>query len=253
VTDYTIGEAADILHVTTRTLRHWDHIGLLVPGWRTWADHRLYTEDDLDRALQILVYREAGVPLKEIAGILAEPSTARATLRHQREVLTERIAHLHRMVRAVDDLLKKEEPMSIEDRMRLFGDQWRPEYQEEAEERWGGTPEWEQSQAVAATMTDEDWLAVRREQDDFVALLADAAARGVEPGSGEGRVIVEKHRATISRWYPVTPARQVLLARMYVQDERFNATYQGHAAYLLDLVEAQAAAEGVDLDAVTWG
>jgi len=75
----------------------------------------------------------------------------------------------------------------------------------------------------------------------------------VEPGSGEGRVIVEKHRATISRWYPVTPARQVLLARMYVQDERFNATYQGHAAYLLDLVEAQAAAEGVDLDAVTWG
>ena len=142
--------------------------------------------------------------------------------------------------------------MSIEDRMRLFGDQWRPEYQEEAEERWGGTPEWEQSQAVAATMTDEDWLAVRREQDDFVALLADAAARGVEPGSGEGRVIVEKHRATISRWYPVTPARQVLLARMYVQDERFNATYQGHAAYLLGLVEAQAAAEGVDLGAVTW-
>ncbi|HHU66653.1 MerR family transcriptional regulator [Corynebacterium sp.] len=252
MTDYTIGEAADILHVTTRTLRHWDHIGLLTPGWRTWADHRLYTEADLERALQILVYREAGVPLREIAEILAEPATARDTLRRQRAVLTRRIGHLHRMVRAVDELLKEEEPMSLEDRMQLFGDQWKPEYQDEAEERWGDTPEWEQSRRIQTALSDEDWRAVKREQDEFIALLADAAARGVEPGSGEGRVIVGKHRATIARWYPVTPAKQVLLARMYVHDERFDATYQGHAAYLLDLVEAEAAAEGVDLAAVTW-
>lgn len=142
--------------------------------------------------------------------------------------------------------------MSVNDRMRLFGAQWQPEYQEEAEERWGDTPEWEQSQAVQASLTDSDWQEVKDELDEFVALLADAAARGVEPGSEEGGVVVGKHRESISRWYPVSAAKQVLLARMYVEDERFNATYQGHAAYLLGLVEAQAAAEGVDLGAVTW-
>ena len=71
----------------------------------------------MDTALQILVYREAGVPLKEIAEILAEPATARQALTRQRDVLTERIGHLHRMIRAVDDLLKEPQPMSIEDRM----------------------------------------------------------------------------------------------------------------------------------------
>ena len=61
-----IGEAAEILHVTTRTLRHWDRIGLLVPARRAWSDHRLYTDDDLERALQILVYRAAGLPLHHL-------------------------------------------------------------------------------------------------------------------------------------------------------------------------------------------
>ncbi|RSZ61592.1 MerR family transcriptional regulator [Corynebacterium hylobatis] len=251
MTDHTIGEAADILNVTTRTLRHWDHIGLLVPGWRTWADHRLYTEADLDRAWQILVYREAGLPLKEIAELLDEPASARDALLHQREVLVERIGHLHRMVRAVDDILK-EETMSVEDRMKLFGDQWRPEYQEEAQQRWGETPEWEQSQAVVANLSDEDWLAVKQEQDEFVALLADAAARGVEPGSGEAGGVVEKHRASIGRFYEISVEKQVLLARMYTQDQRFNVTYRGHAEYLLSLIEAQAQQEGIDLTDVQW-
>jgi len=252
VTEYTIGDAADTLRVTTRTLRHWDHIGLLSPGWRTSADHRLYTEEDLHRGLQILIYREAGVPLKEIAEILAEPTSAREALTRQRAILEERIGHLHRMVRAVDDLLEEDAPMSIEDRMKLFGDQWKPEYQDEAEQRWGDTPEWEESQARQENMRDSDWEDVKRELDEFVALLADAAARGVEPGSEEGKVIVDKHRESIGRWYPVSAGKQVLLARMYVHDERFQATYQGHADYLLTLVEAQAENEGVDLEAVTW-
>ncbi|MCS5480677.1 MerR family transcriptional regulator [Corynebacterium sp. YIM 101645] len=251
MTDYTIGEAADILKVTTRTLRHWDHIGLLVPGWRTWADHRLYTPTDLGRALQILVYREAGLPLKEIAELLDEPASARDALLHQREVLVERIGHLHRMVRAVDDILK-EETMSVEDRMKIFGDQWKPEYQEEAQQRWGDTPEWAQSQAVAANLSDEDWLAVKQEQDEFIALLADAAARGVEPGSEEADGIVDKHRATIGRFYDISREKQILLARMYTQDQRFNATYQGHAEYLLSLIETRAQKEGIDLSDVQW-
>ena len=50
----------------------------------------------------------------------------------------------------------------------------------------------------------------------------------------------------------MTAEKQVLLARMYTGDERFNATYQGHADYLLTLIEAQAEKEGVDLTDVQW-
>ena len=51
----------------------------------------------------------------------------------------------------------------------------------------------------------------------------------------------------------MTLPRQVILARMYVDDERFDAAYRGHARYLLALVEEQARREGVDLDDVQWG
>ena len=251
MTDYSIGEAADILHVTTRTLRHWDQIGLLVPTWRTWSDHRLYTDDDLERALQILVYREAGVPLKEIGELLDAPGTAAERLRRQREVLVERIGHLHRMVRAVDDLLEGGDTMSMNEKVELFGQDW-PGYEAEAEERWGDTPEWEQSQARQKNMTRADWQQVKDDQDGFVATLVDAAERGVAPGSAEAEAIVAKHRESIGQFYEVTAEKQVLLARMYTCDERFNATYQGHADYLLTLIEAQAEKEGVDLANVQW-
>ena len=251
MTDHHIGEAADILHVTTRTLRHWDQIGLLVPTRRTWSDHRLYTDDDLERALQILVYRAAGLPLREIRELLDAPVDAAAKLRRQREVLVDRIGHLHRMVRAVDELLEGGDTMSMDEKVELFGGDW-PGYREEARERWGGTPEWEQSQAVGASMSRADWEEVKREQDELVALLADAADRRVEPGSAEAAAIVEKHRASIGRFYAVSREKQVLLARMYTQDQRFDATYRGHSAYLLALIEAQAEEEGVDPADVQW-
>ena len=61
--EYSIGEAAALLKVTTRTLRHWDGIGLLSPQWRTVGDHRLYTEDDLQRGMDIVIYRSVGIEL----------------------------------------------------------------------------------------------------------------------------------------------------------------------------------------------
>lgn len=253
--DRTIGETAELLGVTTRTLRHWDQIGLLQPGYRTWGDYRLYTGADVERALQILVYRSAGVPLKEIAELLAAPAAAGEHLRRQRELLVDKIGHLHRMVRAVDELLAQEDEMSDEmsmaEKVELFG-QDLPGYQEEAEQRWGDTPEWEQSQKIQQKMTREDWVAVKEEMDAFNAALADAQSRGVAAGSEEGDQLALRHRAQIGQWYPVTPAKQVLLARMYVADERFNETYRGRADYLLQLVEAKAEKDGVDLTDVEW-
>jgi DNA-binding transcriptional MerR regulator len=244
VTDYSIGEAAEILNVTTRTLRHWDQVGLLVPSWRTWADHRLYTAADVERALQILVYREAGLQLGEIGELIDAPGTAADKLRRQRGVLVDKIGQLHRMVRAVDELLKEGKGMGINDKISHF---------EEARRRWGDMPEWEQSQEASANMGADELTEVQRTQEDFVDKLVDAVERDVAPGSAEAAELVAAHRESISGWYEVTVPRQVILARMYVDDERFDAAYRGHSRYLLALVEGQARREGVDLGDVQWG
>lgn len=244
MTDYSIGEAAEILNVTTRTLRHWDQVGLLVPGWRTWADHRLYTDADMERALQILVYREAGLRLGEIGELIDAPGTAAEKLRRQRGVLVDKIGQLHRMIRAVDELLQEGKDMDINDKISHF---------EEARRRWGDTPEWAQSQEASANMGADEVAEVRRGQEEFVDRLVDAAEGGVAPGSAEAAELVAAHRESISGWYEVTMSRQVILARMYVGDERFDAAYRGQSRYLLALVEGQARREGLDLDDVQWG
>ncbi|MDR7330247.1 MerR family transcriptional regulator [Corynebacterium guangdongense] len=249
MSDHTIGEAADILKVTTRTLRHWDSIGLLTPSRRTTADHRLYSDEDLAVGARILIYRGAGMALADITRVLAEPASAREHLTRQRRLISEKIARLRRMNDTIDILL--EENMSTEHTVDAFGDDW-PGYAEEAEARWGGTPEWDESQRRARGFTAGDREAFRRRQAEFVELLADAAARGVAPGTAEAAALVDKHLASIEGFYELNRDRQVILARMYAADERFDAAYRGHGAYLKELVDAQARAEGIDPGNANW-
>ena len=61
----TVGELSRISGVTVRTLHHYDEIGLVVPSQRTAANYRLYSDDDILRLQQVLVFRELGMPLDE--------------------------------------------------------------------------------------------------------------------------------------------------------------------------------------------
>src|SRR5215203_5254239 len=68
-----VGEVAELAGVTVRTLHHYDRIGLLTPSERTAAGYRRYTPSDLDRLHRVLVYRELGFPLEEVATLLDDP------------------------------------------------------------------------------------------------------------------------------------------------------------------------------------
>lgn len=163
--EYTIGDAAELLGVTTRTLRHWDAIGLLSPQYRTWSDYRLYTDEDIDTALEILVYRAAGVPLKTIEEFIhgdSSPRSRKDRLLAQRTVLTEKIADLHHMVQSLDKLIEEGNTMKAKTKAELLGRDWQ-DLEAEAEERWGDTTEWEQSQHVLENMDENEWAAMEAE------------------------------------------------------------------------------------------
>jgi DNA-binding transcriptional MerR regulator len=67
--DMTIGKAAAAAKLTVRTLHHYDAIGLLRPSGRSAGGYRLYGADDLRRLQQIMVFRELGFTLRDIAKI----------------------------------------------------------------------------------------------------------------------------------------------------------------------------------------
>lgn len=150
----TVGRTARLVGVSVRTLHHWDEIGLVRPSTRSWAGYRLYDTDDVARIHQVLVYRETGMSLAEIARVLDSPDVdPRAHLARQRELLTDCIAHLTRMLRAVDTMMEEtmnETDLTAARRASIFGTDWGEQWREEAEERWGGTDEWAQSEARKA-------------------------------------------------------------------------------------------------------
>jgi DNA-binding transcriptional MerR regulator len=83
---YRIGEAAELVGVTTRTIRYYEELGLLrTTASRTKGAHRLYTDSDIARLQELIRLRELlGLSLEELVG-LAEAEEARAALRNQWE------------------------------------------------------------------------------------------------------------------------------------------------------------------------
>ena len=69
----TVTEVSKLTGVSVRALHHYDNIGLLKPTRVTEAGYRLYDDTALERLYMILVFRELGLSLKEITGILQAP------------------------------------------------------------------------------------------------------------------------------------------------------------------------------------
>jgi DNA-binding transcriptional MerR regulator len=79
---YRIGELADLVGVTTRTIRYYEERGLLGSSTtRAKGAHRLYSDADVVRLRELLRLRDLlGLSLEELVE-LAEAEEARAALR----------------------------------------------------------------------------------------------------------------------------------------------------------------------------
>jgi DNA-binding transcriptional MerR regulator len=248
-----VGEVAALAGVTVRTLHHYDRIGLLAPSERTAAGYRRYTPADLDRLHQVLVYRELGFPLEEVATLLDDPDADPAAhLRRQHRLLRDRLERTQAMVAAVEKEMEARQmgiSLTPEERFEVFGDGFSEEYAAEAEERWGDTEAWAQSQRRTAAYTKEDWVRIKEEGDDVERRFAEALEAGVPADSERAMDMAEEHRQHITRWfYDCPPGMHAGIGRMYVEDERFTAHYEqrapGLAQYVSTAVQANAARRG---------
>jgi DNA-binding transcriptional MerR regulator len=68
---YTINQLAKLSGVSTRTLRFYDEISLLVPAFYGENQYRYYKEEQLLMLQQILFFRELGFPLNDIQRLIA--------------------------------------------------------------------------------------------------------------------------------------------------------------------------------------
>src|SRR3954466_15612049 len=233
-----------------RPLHHYDHIGLVVPSFRTQAGYRGYTDADIERLHLVLVYRSVGIPLDGIRTLLDDSNTnVLEHLRRQHAVLLEQAERLQHTIKAVEELMNAHRQgiqLTAEEQIEIFGTTaLREGYAPEAEQRWGDTDAWKQSQQRVSQFSKEDWVAIKAEGDALLEALAQAKRDGVRPASDTGNALAARHRASIARFYDCGDKMHRNLVEMYLADERFTRYYDdvepGLAQFLHDIVVASMA------------
>ncbi|WP_084958169.1 TipAS antibiotic-recognition domain-containing protein [Thermoactinospora rubra] len=136
--------------------------------------------------------------------------------------------------------------LTPEDRSELFGDFDPGRYAAEAEERWGGTDAWAESQRRVSSYTKADWERFKAESAEVTDRLVALMRAGTPADSAEAAAAAEEHRLLLSRWfYSCDVETHRGLGEMYVADPRFTSSIDraapGLAAYLRDAIAANAA------------
>ncbi|HEX9036071.1 MAG TPA: heavy metal-responsive transcriptional regulator [Ktedonobacterales bacterium] len=106
----TIGRLARRAGITARAARYYERIGLLTPATRTPSGYRLYTDTALERLAFIRRAQAQGLPLADIAVILATRDAGSAPCRETRALAELRLLEVNARITALQaarDSLKK--------------------------------------------------------------------------------------------------------------------------------------------------
>ena len=208
----TVSEIAALAHVSVRTLRHYDAIGLLKPTQITEAGYRLYDNAALERLYLILLFRELEFPLKEIQAILDAPDFDRnRILEQQVELLRAKIVHLQNRIHLANGI----KLMGVK---YLEFDNWDPkkidEYQTQAETLYGKSEAWQEYQQKIKRRSREQSQAVNGKVMDFFVELG--KLRHLSPESPEVQAWVRKLQDFFTEnFYTCTPKILKGLGEMY--------------------------------------
>jgi DNA-binding transcriptional MerR regulator len=235
---WSIQEIARLTGVTSRTLRHYDAVGLL-PAVRTTASGpRRYDRAALVRLQRILLLRDLGLGLGDIAEVLdSDRDEAQALRRHlvslraEQHRLARQIASVERTIAALEKDPEAKEDIMAKDMLDGFD---HTQYEQEVTERWG---------REAYASSDAWWRGLgeggqrewKTQAEELGRAWTDAAEAGLDPASDEAQAVAARHAGWLAS-IPGTPGhgegrpdRGYLLglADMYVADERFAANYGG--------------------------
>ena len=139
--EYTVKDVADLAGVSARTLHYYDEIGLLSPSRLARNGYRSYGSSELFRLQQILILRELGFELKQIAVLLDDRDHDPIRALHQhRKALEQEIERLRVLVATIDNTVARLQGGVQMDEREIFRgltSEEQERYKQEAIERWG--------------------------------------------------------------------------------------------------------------------
>ncbi len=234
--EYTIKQVADIAGISTRTLRYYDQIALLKPASISEAGYRIYSDDEIDRLQQILLYRSLGMQLKQIQSILDNPRFHALTAleEHQQnlEAEKEKIEQLLITVKKTIQSKKGEIKMSAEEKFEGFKKERLNEneklYGKEIREKYGKETI-EKSNKKFMNLSQEDFQKMQEAENELFVRL-DQLAQSKDLESQAAKEVYRLHKQWLSYTWPNYSAKAHRgLVQMYLADDRFAKYYNERA------------------------
>ncbi len=232
--EHSIRDVARASGTTSRTLRHYEAVGVLQPSRVGSGGVRYYDAAALLRLQEALVLRSLGLPLADVRTVLdGERDRVTALRRHLTALLDEQ-RRLARMAASVERTIHAITTGGDLVAENMFDGFDHTQYQAEVEERWGKD---------AYATSDRWWRGLSaddrrgwQERTSAVAQAwADVASSGVPADSAEAQDVARRHAQWLAS-IPGTPGHGtgapekgylLGLADMYVADPRFAANYGG--------------------------
>ncbi|GAA1824752.1 MerR family transcriptional regulator [Nesterenkonia flava] len=235
--EWSIQEIARLTGTTSRTLRHYDQIGLLPPSRVGFNGYRHYNAQSLLRLQRILLLRQMGLGLPEIARALEGDSSDQAAqtqvLREHLQALCSEQQRLGRQIASVQHTITTLEGGGELMADTMFDGFNHTQHKDEVIQRWGADA-WKRSNTWWEGLSAEEKQRFTDDVESLNAAWRSAADDGVAPDSDRAQDLASRHVAWLDRVpsAPRTdgrldPAYLLGLAEMYVADERFAANYGG--------------------------
>ena len=208
----TVKEVSLLTGVSIRALHHYDAIGLLKPSKVTEAGYRLYDDNAVEQLYMILVFREFGLSLTEIADILHAPDYDRnRVLEKQISLMQQRIEKLqNRIDLARGILLLGVNNMNFDG----FDTKNLDEYSTQAKALYGKTDAYKEYEEKSKNRTNEQERDLGTQVMDFFARLG--SMRPCDPTAPEAQAWAKQLQDFFTEnYYTCTPQILSSLAESY--------------------------------------
>ncbi|WP_329463966.1 MerR family transcriptional regulator [Streptomyces sp. NBC_01431] len=233
--EWSIQEIAKKAGTTSRTLRHYGELGLLVPSRIGSNGYRYYGQDALVRLQRILLLRELGLSLPVIGEVLEGERDPAAALRTHLHLLEQERARIARQIASVRTTLRKTEEGEELMAEEVFDGFEHTRYEEEVSRRWGRDA-YEKGDRWWRSLSEEQKKGFREEHEYIARDWGRAHAAGLPVDGEQAQDIARRHVVWLSHTQTATRSYVAALGQMYVDDPRFGANYDQHGAGTAEFV-----------------
>ncbi|WP_026116807.1 MerR family transcriptional regulator [Nocardiopsis valliformis] len=230
---WPMGEVCRMSGVTSRTLRHYHHVGLLLPESTGPGGLRHYGRRELRRLQRILVMRELGLGLADIRRVLDSEHDEVTALRqhlHDLEAERDRLSLLVETVRRTVDALEENDVSSNPE--ELFAGFDTDHYTERARTDW--PEQWDQAKAAGERITPEEADRMRAEAAEQMTRMARHLRAGSPPDSPDVQAEIDIHYQQVSLMWAPDADSFAHLGRVYAEDGPWREVYERVAPGLAD-------------------